>query len=74
MQDFFGNQLAVGDRVAVTPKGYKNLMMGKVVGFTEKMVRVEYSWNNGRGVTEQVLRAPQDVVKDVNHLNAGQVI
>jgi hypothetical protein len=74
MQDFFGNQLVVGDRVAVTPKGYKNLMAGQVVGFTEKMVRVEYAWNNGRGVTEQVLRAPTDVIKHVNALSTRQVI
>lgn len=62
MRDFFGRELAVGDRVAVTPKGYKNLMQGRVVGFTEKRVRVEYAWNNGREITETVLRDPWDLV------------
>lgn len=73
MQDFFGNELAVGDRVAVTPKGYKNLMVGKVVGFAPKMVRVEYSWSSP-AITEQVLRDPTDVVKDVNSVPAVQGI
>ena len=73
MQDLFGNELTVGDRVAVTPKGYKCIMVGKVLGFTPKMVRVEYSWASPP-ITEQVLRDPTDVVKDVNSVPAGQVI
>ena len=62
MRDFFDRELRVGDAVAMTPAGYKMLMPGRVVGFTEKMVRVEYTWNGPRAITETVLRYPTDLV------------
>ena len=63
MRDFFNNELAVGDAVAVTPVGFKSLVRGRVVGFTDKMVRVEYSWSLPRPITETVLRYPGDLVR-----------
>ena len=47
MLDFFGNELAIGDDVALTPKHYRGLAIGKVVGFTAKQVRTEYTDHNG---------------------------
>lgn len=65
MQDFFGNMLMVGDQVAVTPHGYKNLVLGTVVGFTPKMVRVAYMRSRDRRDARpaEVLRLPTDLVK-----------
>lgn len=42
MKDIFGNELALGDSVAVTAIGYKTLVIGEVIGFTEKMVEVGF--------------------------------
>lgn len=66
MRDFFGRELAVGSRVALTPAGYKNLIAGRVVGFTEKMARVEYTWSTPP-IKETVLRYPCDLVLDTRH-------
>jgi len=63
MRDFFGRELNLGDQVAVTPAGFKSLVRGRVVGFTTKMVRVEYSWSVPRPITETVLRYPGDLVR-----------
>lgn len=64
MRDFFGRELAVGDVVAMTPAGYKSLIAGRVVGFTEKMARVEYIWSHPGAIKETVLRYPHDLVRD----------
>lgn len=41
MKDAVGNDLHIGDRVVMTDSHYKELLHGKVVGFTPKMIRVE---------------------------------
>lgn len=48
-EDFFGQELNIGDEVAVVAKNYRHLVMGTVVGFTPKCVRVKYmnTWNYG---------------------------
>lgn len=65
MQDFFGNVLELGDEVALTPHGYKNLTLGTIVDFTPLQVRVQYDRKLNVHVSEQVtiLRYPQDLVK-----------
>lgn len=67
MRDFFNNDLAVGDRVALTPHGYKSLVVGWVVGFTPQMVKVSYSRQRaGKDpVVSEILRSPKDVIKDL---------
>ena len=47
MKDFLGKQLDVGDEVVLTAPQYRHLVKAKVVAFTPKKVRVEYSntWN-----------------------------
>lgn len=42
MKDFVGNDLLVGDVVAVTPKGYRGLVKATVNSFTNKQVRLVY--------------------------------
>lgn len=66
MKDVFGNTLEIGDVVALTPHGVKNLTVGTVVGFTPTRVRVQYmrtlTWRHDPEL-DQVLRAPEDLVK-----------
>jgi hypothetical protein len=67
MNDIFGCPLQIGDVVAFNPPAYKGLVKGKVVGFTAKMIKVEY--DRGFGLSRridmdvtrvtQVARAPQ---------------
>jgi len=45
MKDIFGIELSIGDVVAFNPPRYKGLIKGKVVAFTPKMVRIEYTKN-----------------------------
>lgn len=42
MKDLFGNELSIGDTVAVTPKNYRGLIKAKIVKFTEQNVKVVY--------------------------------
>lgn len=42
MKDFVGNDLLVGDVVAVTPKGYRGLVKATVNALTDKQVRLVY--------------------------------
>jgi hypothetical protein len=68
MRDFFNNELAVGDRVALTPHGYKSLVVGWVVGFTPQMVKVSYARRiagKKDAVVSEILRKPKDVIKDL---------
>jgi hypothetical protein len=51
MKDCDGNELQVGDRVAVQHTRYKNLKVETVVGFTPKKVQVSAMtsyWNERR--------------------------
>lgn len=72
MQDFFGQELSEGDIVAVTPHGYKTLVLGTVVDFTPKMVRVSYlrqrTWRHDPEL-DTVLRDPKDLVKSPHKVN-----
>mgnify|MGYP000060629689 CR=1 FL=1 len=43
MKDFNNNVLAIGDTVAFLEPNYRHMVAGKVIGFTAKMIRVEYS-------------------------------
>ena len=65
MKDFFGQDLAVGDSVALTPHGYKSLVKGKIVGFTQQLVRVGYTrrLNFDRQEETTILRPPADLIK-----------
>lgn len=59
MRDFNGNILKVGDSVAFLEARYRDLKKGIVVGFTAKMIVVE--WNN-KGSQETCRREPAYVV------------
>lgn len=40
MKDFIGNELEIGDKVAYILKGYRELRIGYVVGFTNQKIRI----------------------------------
>lgn len=42
--DFFNQPLSIGDEVAFERPEYRELVLGKIVGFTPKFINVE--WNN----------------------------
>jgi len=68
MRDFFNNELAVGDRVAFIPNGYRDLAVATIVAFTPKQVRVSYvnTWNYGLpGRPDETLRHPKTLIKDL---------
>lgn len=63
MKDIMGVELQVGDVVAFNPPSYKGLIMGKIIAFTPKMVRVSYKYSSE--VSTSTVVYPSDVVKKV---------
>lgn len=76
--DFVGNVLEVGDIVAYSGGGVKELNLGKVVGFTEKSARViplkrngktsfgsRYSYSNRENITRTFSQVSLLFKKDV---------
>ena len=65
MKDFQGVKLHMGDVVAFTAPGYRNLVKGKIIAFTPQQIRLEYvnSWNYKPGMTDTFLTHPTRVVK-----------
>lgn len=46
MKDVAGHLLELGQTVALAPPGYTySLVLGKIIGFTPKMIKVEYKDN-----------------------------
>lgn len=46
MKDFFNQELAVGDEVAILLPAYRNLVNAKIIKLTEQKIRVEYIHQN----------------------------
>lgn len=65
MNDIFKQELAIGDIVAFNPPTYKGLLVGRIIAFTPKMVRVE--WNTGAKYDpiRSTVLWPQDTVKKI---------
>lgn len=63
MRDVFGNELAVGDEVAVIVAGYSILVTGTVLRLTKKMVAVEVPKRWGLGGVEERMAYPNQMVK-----------
>ena len=66
MQDFNGKHLNLGDTVIFIAPGYRSLVKGTVIAFTNKFVRVSYTnfWNYGHpGLTKNFLQSPDQLVK-----------
>jgi hypothetical protein len=60
MKDFIGRELAEGDFVAMMLPGYRSLVLGKIVKFTPKKVRVAYTYQRRN---EDTAVDPRDLVK-----------
>jgi hypothetical protein len=43
MQDIIGRPLAIGDAVAFRHSSWKMMSVGRIIGFTKKMVRVGWT-------------------------------
>jgi hypothetical protein len=67
MVDIFGQELAIGDIVAFNPPYYKGLIIGTIVKFTPKQVKIEYygsTWKE-TSVLMSKFDYPEHVVKKV---------
>lgn len=67
MKDKLHKDLAIGDRVVFNPPSYKGLVFGHVIGFTPKMVRLEYmhqmSLNETRAFYSDVVKVePKKII------------
>lgn len=54
MKDFIGNELALGDFVAFTRPGYRDLTLGKIIKFTPKKIRLSYTSYYGSDETHAI--------------------
>lgn len=66
MKDFLGRELDIGDKVVVTPKNYRGLIIAEIIKFTASNVRLSYmnTWNYAKpGYPEEYLVPPYSVVK-----------
>lgn len=43
MKDFFGQELSIGDSVAVPPKNYRGLVKARIIAVTPQNIRVKYA-------------------------------
>lgn len=63
MKDRINQEISIGSTVLTTHSEYKELLKGKIVRFTPKMVIVSYLRNWGASSTdEEVKRGPSQVV------------
>ena len=51
VKDFLKRELAIGDYV-VFPAPYGGMKLGKIVKFTPKQIRVEWTYKSYRGIVE----------------------
>lgn len=67
MKDFFGQPLEIGDEVAFERPHYRKIVMGKIVAFTPKQVRLLW-FNNTCGAEDNFLTYPNTVIKKPHNL------
>jgi hypothetical protein len=68
MKDFIGRELKEGDFVAATRPNYKDLVLGRIVAFTPKRVRVEYKLHYGDRMDTHLYHSSDLVKLDGPHL------
>ena len=61
MKDIVGQDIAIDQVVAFNPPSYKGLKRGKVVGFTPKMVKIEYIENSWTPTPRITNVSPSDI-------------
>jgi len=67
MKDIAGNPLALGDMVATTAPGRNEMILGEVIKFTPKGVKVKRQVKNWRGdlIDEEIFRPNALVCKAI---------
>ena len=65
MRDFLGNELKIGDFVAFPRPSYRGLCVGRIISFTPKSIRLEYTnnWNYREGKVDTFLTTSSSVYK-----------
>jgi hypothetical protein len=63
MKDIFRTAISIGDTVAFNPPSYKGLILGTVVAFTPKLVRVSFKRSPSQELSETVIWPSDCVVK-----------
>lgn len=72
MKDFLGNELSINDIVICPRPQYRDLMRGRVIGFTPKKVRIEYFVTWSKNVLDSYLIEPEfNVIKEPNQNGYG---
>ena len=59
-KDFLGKELAIDDMVVFNPPKYKGIILGKVIRFTPKGIRVQYTHQSR---VEDTALTSRDVLK-----------
>lgn len=63
MKDVAGQELAVGDHVAIAVTGYRTMTVGRIVRFTPKGMKIVFTRPWDRSHEEETFRDPQMVAK-----------
>jgi hypothetical protein len=66
MRDFICQDLNLDDHVIFVAPGYRSLVLGQIIKFTEKNVRISYmnTWNYSKpGRASELLQSPEQVIK-----------
>jgi hypothetical protein len=61
MKDFLKRDLEIGDSVIIMEPGYRNFVIGQIVLFTPKNVRIRYVRNSI--YTEDIVVEPHRIIK-----------
>lgn len=65
MKDFLGHTLKVDDSVVLMLPGYRDLVKGKITGFTKMYVKV--SFNDYYGKEMSIRQLPKQLVKFIQN-------
>ena len=63
MKDYFGQPLALGDRVAFIETGYRNLKKATIIAMTPQKVRLRFPSPFRDAEDHETLRYPSEVIK-----------
>ena len=62
MKDFIGNELKENDYIAFARNPYANLIIGKVIGFTPKGIKIIMKFRDGTWGARQFYNKDYDIV------------
>jgi hypothetical protein len=64
MKDIIGQDIEIGNMVVFNPPQYKGLTTGKIIGFTPKMVKIEFdkSYTGSKDQKYKTTAYPLDIM------------